>query len=184
MTKNNIEIIYLFLFSLIPISIIIGSSISLININIAFYSFILTIIVAFVMITLISYKGWSGYYTIPKSWAKDNYEKYKKIITNEINNELDLAETMNEFFSNVVSKLGIKGYQNESSSIGHDQTPNLRHDKVDHAISKFKDHPSIIKIKERTKINEKFTFSMSNVDDIATIIKSLNINISGLPHSP
>ena len=41
MTNNNIEKIYIFLFSLIPISIIIGSSISLINILIILIFFLI-----------------------------------------------------------------------------------------------------------------------------------------------
>ena len=115
-----------------------------------------------------------------KPFFSDKTNKGKKITLIEgdeiISNDVDVAETMNEFFSNVVSNLSIKGYQTESSTIGHDESSNIGSDKIFHAINTFKDHPSIIKIKERIQIHEKFIFSMSNVDDITTIIKSLNIN--------
>ena len=75
---------------------------------------------------------------------------------------------MNKFFTDAVSKLNITGYKTISSNIGNDNIYN--------SIQRFKDHPSILKIKQRVHINEKFTFSMSNTADIASLINNLNIN--------
>ena len=75
---------------------------------------------------------------------------------------------MNNFFSDAVSKLNIIGYQNEFSNTGHD--------KIFNSIQTFKDHPSILKIKQNIHVNEKFTFSMFNPADITMLIKNLNIN--------
>ena len=75
---------------------------------------------------------------------------------------------MNNFFSDAVSKLNIIGYQNEFSNTGHD--------KIFNSIQTFKDHPSILKIKQNIHVNEKFTFSTSNPADITMLIKNLNIN--------
>ena len=115
-----------------------------------------------------------------KPFFSEKNNKGKKITLIEgeeiISNNVDVAETMNEFFSNVVSKLDIMGYQTETSTIDPAESSNIGPDKILHAINKFKDHPSIIKIKEKIEINEKFTFSMSNVDDITLIMKNLNIN--------
>ena len=60
------------------------------------------------------------------------------------------------------------GYKTISSNIGNDNIYN--------SIQRFRDHPSILKIKQRVHINEKFTFSISNTADIASLINNLNIN--------
>ena len=43
-------------------------------------------------------------------------------------------------------------------------------------IYNFKDHPSIVKIKERINVKEKFSFSLVDEDSMKNEIKSLNIN--------
>ena len=75
---------------------------------------------------------------------------------------------MNDFFSNAVVNLGIKGYQ-------EDCLPNIDGDNIISIINKFKSHPSILKIKERVKVNEKFSFSICSIDDIANDIHKLII---------
>ena len=85
-----------------------------------------------------------------------------------ISNDTEVAEIMNGFFSDAVSTLGIKGYQTGLSNVGAD--------KINDVITKFKDHPSILKIKQRVQIKDTFTFSMTNVDEIMTEINNLNIN--------
>ena len=79
-----------------------------------------------------------------------------------------MAEIKNGFYSDAVSTLGIKGYQTGLSNVGLD--------KINDVITKFKDHPSILKIKQRVQIKDTFTFSMTNVDEIMTEINHLNIN--------
>ena len=87
-----------------------------------------------------------------------------------ISNNVEVAEVMNDFFSTAVSKLNIMGYQTESLYIDNDM------DKVCNAISKFKDHPSILKIKENIQAKDTFTFPMSDIDDIKRVINTMNIN--------
>ena len=107
-----------------------------------------------------------------KPLFSDKHNISKKITLIEgdkiISNDAEVAETMNVFFSNAVSMLNIKGYPTDSSNSGPD--------KVLNAVNKFKDHPSILKIKERVHIGDNFTFSMSNEDDITMIINTLNVN--------
>ena len=86
---------------------------------------------------------------------------------NIISNDTEVAEIMNGFFSDAVSTLGIKGYQTELANVGSD--------KINDVITNFKDHPSILKIKQRAQIKDTFTFSMTNVDEIMTEINNLNI---------
>ena len=86
-----------------------------------------------------------------------------------ISNDVKVAETMNDFFSNAVDKLNIKGYQTDNNSdIGNDNILNI--------INKFKYHPSILKIKERVEIKEKFSFTNCSEENIGTEIHNLNID--------
>ena len=76
---------------------------------------------------------------------------------------------MNDFFSNAVDKLNIKGYQtNLNSDIGNDIIINI--------INIYKYHPSILIIKERVDIKEKISFTNCSVEDIGVEIHKLNIN--------
>ena len=60
-----------------------------------------------------------------KSLFTDNHKNNRKItlIDGEkiISNEAEVAEIMNDFFSNAVSKLDIKGYKIGVSNIGPDK---------------------------------------------------------------
>ena len=85
-----------------------------------------------------------------------------------ISNDAEVAQIMNEFFANAVSKLDIKGYVIESSYVGTDFIHN--------AINIFNNHPSILKIKERIQINNEFTFSPCNTTDVMALINNLNTN--------
>ena len=86
-----------------------------------------------------------------------------------ISNDVNIAETMNDFFSNAVAKLNLKEYQT-------DFLPCDVNDSISNIISKFKSHPSILNIKERVEIKEKFAFSRPEVEDIEKEIRKLNIN--------
>ena len=86
-----------------------------------------------------------------------------------ISNDVNVAEVMNDYFSKAVDKLDIKGYQT-------DFLPNINDNNIINMINKFKNHPSIINIKERVDITETFSFSRCSVDDIERDINKLNIN--------
>ena len=102
---------------------------------------------------------------------KLNISRKISLIENDeiISNDVDVAETMNDFFSNAVVNLGIRGYQ-------EDCLPNIDGDNIISIIKKFKGHPSILNIKERVKVSEKFSFSICSIADIANGIHKLNIN--------
>ena len=82
----------------------------------------------------------------------------------------EVAETMNDFFSNAVNKLNIKGYSTESTSQINSLDPILN------AILKFKEHPSAIKIREKLNVIEKFSFSKTKEEEIKAEIKRLDKN--------
>ena len=86
-----------------------------------------------------------------------------------ISNDVKVAKIMNDFFSDAVAKLDIEGYQT-------DFLPNVEDNNIINMINKFKNHPSIIKIKEKVEINETFSFSRCSVDNIEREIDKLNIN--------
>ena len=77
---------------------------------------------------------------------------------------------MNAFFSNVVEKLEIEGYSTEDILL------NFQLNTVFNIITKFKDHPSILKIRENVLANATFHFSMISEAAMSTEIKSLNKN--------
>ena len=77
---------------------------------------------------------------------------------------------MNAFFSNVVEKLEIEGYFTE------DIPPNFKLNTIFNIITKFKDHPNILKIRENVQVNETFHFSTISEAAMSTEIKALNKN--------
>ena len=78
-----------------------------------------------------------------------------------------VTETMNNFFSNAVKSFKIKGFK-------PDDTINEGLDDINKIVSKFKNHPSIIKIKQKIEINENFPFSSSSLNEIEDKMKDLN----------
>ena len=108
-----------------------------------------------------------------KSFLSDKSINSDKIHLNEngelINSKTKTAEVLNEFFSNIVKILKIRGYENLNRNFQKVKDPVLK------AILKYKNHPSIIAIKEKSK-NSKFTFHEVDDERIIKEIKSLNKN--------
>ena len=108
-----------------------------------------------------------------KPYLSDKSVKSDKIHLNEngnlIKGESETAEVLNNFFSNIVKKLKIPEYENLNSNIENINDPVFR------AILKYKNHPSIIAINEKSK-NAKFSFHEVNNEKIAKEIRSLNKN--------
>ena len=69
---------------------------------------------------------------------------------------------------NVVEKLELEGYSTDDIPL------NLELNTVSNIITKFKDHPSILNIRENVLLNETFHFSMISEAAMSTEIKSLN----------
>ena len=108
-----------------------------------------------------------------KPYLSDKSVKSDKIHLNEngnlITGESETAEVLNNFFSNIVKKLKIPEYENLNSNIENIKDPVFR------AILKYKNHPSIIAINEKSK-NAKFSFHEVNNEKIAKEIRRLNKN--------
>ena len=83
--------------------------------------------------------------------------------------DTEVAETMNSFFSNVTNKLDIQGFA--TNDFIHDPESNP----IDNIIEKFRNHPSIFKIKEILPMGSVFHFTASSETDILDKINSLNI---------
>ena len=85
-----------------------------------------------------------------------------------VSNDADVAELMNLYFSFAVQDLEIDGYAENlcSSSVNSDPISKI--------IVKFKEHPSILKIKERIIVKETFRLPTVNEKVISAEINSLN----------
>ena len=84
-----------------------------------------------------------------------------------VSDDQNVANTLNEFFGNSISILGIKGYNAIPPN-----DPSL--DIICSIIYKFKNHPSVMKIREHVLITNKFSFCSVNNEIISDHINSLN----------
>ena len=100
----------------------------------------------------------------------DKSKSNKKIILLEDDNIIEddktVAETFNNCFADTIKYLDIKGYKNN-------YTP--PDDYISNIIDKFKNHPSIVKIKENVKVKAKFSFTTVDEYDFTTEIIKLDI---------
>ena len=101
----------------------------------------------------------------PASLKKNTSSKRITFIEqdNIITDEKTLAETFNAFFS-----IGTK--DNKTRSEGN----SIMTLDIHQIIAKFKNHPSIIIIKEKINCGDKFSFALSSFDDIKKMINNLN----------
>ena len=90
-------------------------------------------------------------------------QKLRKVISED----MDIAETFNEFFVNIVASLKILPKENYETDVGNDSKPTLNY------ISKFKNHPSIKVIKSRKKEEQSFTFSYVSYEEVLNEIRKL-----------
>ena len=86
-----------------------------------------------------------------------------------INSKSKIAEVLNEFFSNTVKNIKITEHENLNRNFEKVKYPVLK------AILKYKNHPSITAIKEKSK-NSKFTFHEVDNEKIIKEIKRLDKN--------
>ena len=102
---------------------------------------------------------------------KGNLRSQIKLIENDelIQNDNKLAETLNAFFKNAVSTLGI----NENSHLVNNE-PSTFLGPVERAINKYKIHPSILLITNKIGNEKSFKFEAIGVSDIEKDIKTIN----------
>ena len=85
-----------------------------------------------------------------------------------VKTELETAETLNNFFGNVIKNLMIPKYSEYDPSIDRFENRTIR------AILKYRNHPSILAIRERKKTQINFCFKEVSIEEIQKEI--LNIN--------
>ena len=92
-----------------------------------------------------------------KSSLPDNVMKRHRINLSEkgesVKTELETAEVLNKFFSDIVNNLEISKYSKYESFIDNIEDQTLR------AILKYKNHPSIIAIQNKFKGGDVFFIS-------------------------
>ena len=85
-----------------------------------------------------------------------------------ISKDVEVAETMNEFFVSVTDSLGINensGYENATEGIA---------DPIDKAVHKFSNHSSILKINEQYQNAGSFYFQKATPDVVDNEVRNLN----------
>ena len=81
-----------------------------------------------------------------------------------INNKEKIAEIFNIYFTNIVSNLKIPLYQDTDFAWGFD--PFVGDDPITYILEKYKNHPSIIAIKNFCHENKTFNFETIKRDDV------------------
>ena len=84
-----------------------------------------------------------------------------------------VADILNNYFLDAVENLDTIPHSStlitESEGSG-----GIQPGQIDNIITSYKDHPSILKIKEHVKIKEKFSFSKPTIENVNKILSSLN----------
>lgn len=83
-----------------------------------------------------------------------------------ISEDIKVANTFNDYFTNVVKTLNIQ------ESITEDEVE----DNIEDCISRYENHESIIRIKQNINIDNNFQFSASNLENMENKINDLNIH--------
>ena len=87
---------------------------------------------------------------------------------NIISSEIEIAEKLNAFFSNIVKELSIKVKEDLLCDVSD------INDLAERAIQKYKSHPNIQMIKETFDSNKTFSFNLVSSDTIFKEILSLD----------
>ena len=110
----------------------------------------------------------------------DNATDNKVILVQDdtiISDEQLVAETFNEYFNNVTTKLNLTEWPATSETLKINNP-------VVKAIQRYSDHPSIIKIKESTIQDDKFTFSHILPETVQMAINKLKLSKSARGNIP
>ena len=90
-----------------------------------------------------------------------------------ISNEQEVAESLNSYFINAVQNLEIEKFYTVEDSSNNIETSD---DDIDEVIKRYKLHPSVVMIKNKVEITEKFKFQSINNEKMHEIIMSLDPN--------
>jgi len=93
-----------------------------------------------------------------------NSEKITLIENDEvISDDQEIANKFSNFYASVVENLGIDN-----------QNMKLNDEDIENVIGKFKNHPSILKIREHYNSSNSFSFTQVNVNDVKKEIDALD----------
>ena len=87
-----------------------------------------------------------------------------------ISDDKEIAEILNNYYIESIEKLEVNRYLPEESIDNEDL------DEIDKIVKNFQNHPSILKIKENVKVDDKFHFKNINENDMFNKIASLDPN--------
>ena len=90
-------------------------------------------------------------------------ENDKMLLKNE-----EVAKEFNQYFGHITDSLDLYEFPDVRVCEGRDD--------IDNIVYKFRNHPSIIKIKERYKVKENFSFRLATTEEIKAIIRDLPTN--------
>ena len=104
------------------------------------------------------------------SEKKKNSNKITLVDNNDtiVSDDQSISEELNTFFKNATKSLNI-----QQNSYITDQSNEIE-DQVKKAIFKYKNHPSIILIKNKATVPELFAFTEASVSDIEKGLSNLN----------
>ena len=87
-----------------------------------------------------------------------------------VKTDLETAEVLNSFFSNIVQNLDISRYSNDEPLVSNTNDATLK------AILKYRNHPSIIAIRSKCKDKGNFNFIEVDQEQIEKEILKLDVN--------
>ena len=90
-------------------------------------------------------------------------ENYKMLLKNE-----EVGKVFNQFFGHITDSLDLYEFPDEKVCEGLDD--------IDNIVYKFRNHPSIVKIKEQYKVKSNFSFRLATTEEIKAIIRDLSTN--------
>ena len=111
--------------------------------------------------------------TIKPLFSEKHFSNNKIILVEGeeiISDNMAIAKTFNTYFSNIVESLEINGFET------YDFIYNPELDYISNIVEKFKNHPSIRKIKENVKLTERFTFKPISESSMNARIDALDKN--------
>ena len=80
----------------------------------------------------------------------------------------EVTKEFNQYFGHITDSLDLYEFPDVRVCKGLDD--------IDNIVYKFRTHPSIIKIKERYKVKENFSFRLATTEEIKAIIRDLPTN--------